>query len=129
VTIKLRVARPTNNLQTLADMYLNGIGLQVLSEFTDHDGFDGIILGHPSYPYHLEFTSERSRKAEGAPSSEHLLIFYVPNQLEWEQTCDNMLAAGFKQVSSHNPFWELQGKTFEDMDGYRVVLQHGEWSG
>jgi prolyl oligopeptidase len=39
-----------------------------------------------------------------------------------------MLAAGFKQVSSFNPYWETRGRTFEDPDGYRVVLQQAEWN-
>jgi hypothetical protein len=27
-----------------------------------------------------------------------------------------------------SPYWDLQGKTFEDIDGYRVVLQNAVWS-
>jgi hypothetical protein len=39
-----------------------------------------------------------------------------------------MLAAGLKQVSSVNPYWEVRGRTFVDLDGYPVVLQNAEWS-
>lgn len=38
-----------------------------------------------------------------------------------------MQAAGFAPVPSVNPYWDRQGATFEDPDGYRVVLQNGEW--
>jgi len=38
-----------------------------------------------------------------------------------------MLAAGFRQVASFNPYWDRCGRTFEDFDGYRVVLQNAEW--
>ena len=31
------------------------------------------------------------------------------------------LAAGFKQVSSFNPYWETRGRTYEDPDGYRAL--------
>ena len=27
-----------------------------------------------------------------------------------------------------NPYWETRGRTYEDPDGYRVVLQQAEWS-
>jgi hypothetical protein len=39
-----------------------------------------------------------------------------------------MVAAGFREVPSFNPYWDTQGRTFEDHDGYRVVLQHEHWS-
>jgi hypothetical protein len=39
-----------------------------------------------------------------------------------------MLAAGFKEVVSLNPYWEAHGHTYEDEDGYRIVLQNTEWS-
>lgn len=38
-----------------------------------------------------------------------------------------MVAAGFKQVTSFNPYWDMHGRTFEDNDGYRVVLQNAAW--
>ena len=124
----MRVARPTDNLTAIAEMYSKGLDLEKLSEFTDHDGFDGVILGHPSHPYHLEFTSQRDHTAGSAPSEDHLLVFYIPDEAEWEETCGRMLAAGFREVSPYNPFWNIDGRTFEDVDGYRVVLQKIAWT-
>ena len=124
----LRVARPTDNLPEIAEMYAKGLGLEALSQFADHDGFDGVILGHPQHPYHLEFTSQRQHRVGTASSKDHLLVFYLPDQDEWEETCARMLGAGFIEVPSYNPFWDNEGKTFEDLDGYRVVLQHAAWT-
>jgi YycE-like protein len=31
---------------------------------------------------------------------------------------------GFEPVASFNLYWDKVGKTFEDPDGYRVVLQN-----
>ena len=42
--------------------------------------------------------------------------------------CDSMLAAGFKEVAAFNPYWDARGRTYEDRDGYRIVLQQAEWS-
>jgi hypothetical protein len=39
-----------------------------------------------------------------------------------------MLTAGFRSVVSYNPYWDKDGRTFGDIDGYRVVLQHAAWS-
>jgi hypothetical protein len=38
-----------------------------------------------------------------------------------------MLDAGFAEVPSFNPYWALKGRTFEDGDGYRVVLERDDW--
>jgi hypothetical protein len=38
-----------------------------------------------------------------------------------------MLAAGFKQMPSSNPYWDVRGRTYEDADGYRTVLERAEW--
>ena len=59
----LRVARPTDHLAAIAEMYATGLDFTVLAQFEDHDGFDGIILGHPQQPYHLEFTTQRETRS------------------------------------------------------------------
>ena len=123
----LRVARPTDNLDEISKMYQFGLGLNVLGQFEDHDGFDGVILGHSKYPYHLEFTHHRGTKVGNAPTSDHLLVFYIENVTEWKNACLRMANAGFNVVPSFNPYWDNAGKTFEDIDGYRVVLQNSAW--
>jgi len=123
----LRVARPTDNLQAIADMYKKGLGLDVLSHFEDHEGFDGIMLGNPEMPYHFEFTHHRGHEAGRVPTQDNLLVFYIPDKDWWEEQCQKMTEAGFKLVKSYNPYWDRNGKTFEDLDGYRVVLQNSDW--
>jgi hypothetical protein len=36
--------------------------------------------------------------------------------------------AGFRMVPSFNPYWAMPGRTFEDANGYRVVLQNPAWA-
>jgi hypothetical protein len=120
----LRIARPTDHLTTIATMYAEGLRLMVLGQFTDHDGFDGVILGHVGGPFHIEFTTNRARVAGTAPSDEHLLVFYEPDPNEWARGCDRLIGAGFRAVPSANPYWDREGRTFEDADGYRIVLQN-----
>lgn len=123
----MRVARPTDHLATIKKMYLEGLGWSVLGEFSDHNGFDGVIIGSPNGPYHIEFTSKAEHKAGSAPGEDNLLVFYLENKAEWEHRCARMLAAGFFEVKSFNPYWDVDGETFEDVDGYRVVIQNATW--
>lgn len=124
---KLRIARATNDLNATAQMYQQGLGLSVLCSFRDHAGFDGIVLGHTSAQYHFEFTQEKGAEAPRSPSSETLVVFYLPEPGEWERTKTQMLKADFKEVPSHNPYWDQNGVTFEDHEGYRVVLCNRIW--
>ncbi len=125
----MRVARPTDNLQAIGQMYAEGLRFEILARFEGHDdGFDGIVLGHKNHPYHLEFTHQQGHSVGKAPTPDNLIVFYIPDPGEWEAACSSVQAAGFSQVSSYNPFWDVVGKTYEDLDGYRVVLQNREWS-
>lgn len=58
---------------------------------------------------------------------EDLLVLYFPAKDEWEAACGRMIAAGFVTVESFNPYWDVNGMTFKDDDGYRVVLQNRRW--
>jgi YycE-like N-terminal domain/YycE-like C-terminal domain len=123
----MRVARPTDRLEEVCKMYVEGLGLTLLAKFEDHDGFDGAILGFPESDYHIEFTSAHHQLAGGAPSSEHLIVFYLENAADWERRCASMLKAGFVEVKSANPYWTIHGRTFADVDDYRVVLCNSTW--
>jgi hypothetical protein len=109
-------------------MYCRGLGLGIIGSFQNHEGFDGVMLGLEGSSYHFEFTHCPTHPVAPAPTAEDLLVFYIPAPAEWEAACTSMLAAGFKQVSSFNPYWENRGHTYEDPDGYRVVLQQSSWS-
>jgi hypothetical protein len=124
----LRIARPVSSLSTAKALYCTGLGLSVIGSFEDHEGFDGVILGQPGSNYHFEFTSCRSHPVPPGPTQEDLAVFYIAAASEWQAACSNMLAAGFRQVTSFNPYWDLRGRTYEDHDGYRIVLENAEWS-
>ncbi|WP_062535451.1 VOC family protein [Mizugakiibacter sediminis] len=123
----LRIARPVSDLERARTMYCRGLGLRVVGSFENHAGFDGVMLGMPGGAFHLEFTRCRTHAVAPAPTVEDLLVFYVPSAAEWESRCAAMQAAGFEAVASFNPYWEADGRTFRDRDGYRVVLQRGDW--
>ena len=124
----MRVARPTDRLEEVVRFYRDGLGLSVIGSFEDHQGFDGVMLGPPGEQYHLEFTSKRGHLVGRAPTADNLLVFYLPDAAEWSAAMERMRSCGYEPVASFNPYWDVQGKTFEDADGYRVVLQNAAWS-
>lgn len=128
LTPRLRVARPSDDLDALLRFYRDGLGLELLYRFEDHDGFDGVMLGRAGSLYHFEFTRAHGHPAGRAPTQDNLLIFYLPDPAEWSAAVDRMRAAGFDPVPSFNPYWDRDGRTFEDPDGYRVVLQKAAWT-
>ncbi len=123
----LRIARPTDRLHEVADMYRAGLGLDELGAFEDHDGFDGVILGSPQHPWHLEFTAKRGHPAGRAPTEDNLLVLYLPEADAYDERLAAMDAAGFARVRSFNPYWDRDGVTFEDPDGWRVVVTRRGW--
>lgn len=123
----LRVARPTNHLAEVVHFYKDGLGFEILGGFENHDHFSGIMLGHPELGYHLEFTQKNGHDAGRAPTEDNLLIFYLPEPAVWEEAVRRMESSGYQAAPSFNPYWDVNGKTFEDPDGYRVVLQNTSW--
>ena len=66
-TPTLRIARPSDDLSELLRFYRDGLGLTVLEQFEDHDGFDGIMLGKK-----MLLTTSSSRRSEGIqPAGRH----------------------------------------------------------
>jgi hypothetical protein len=124
----LRVARPVNHFEGIIKFYVEGLGLQILGEFKDHAGFDGIMIGDSKAPYHFEFTRKKGDDVGRSPSQDHLIVFYIPDSMSYRSRIERMKSEGFFPVKSYNPYWDQNGTTFEDCDGYRVVVYNGTWA-
>ena len=72
--------------------------------------------------------SAQSATETPTPTPEDLLVFYIPAAAAWEERCSAMLEAGFSEVPAFNPYWAQRGRTFQDQDGYRIVLQQTTWA-
>jgi catechol 2,3-dioxygenase-like lactoylglutathione lyase family enzyme len=125
---KLRIARPVSNLERTRDMYCKGLGLHVVGGFQNHEGFDGIMLGYEGSDYHFEFTHFHNHPITPCSTPEDLIVLYLPEKEEWTQSCLRMMESGFQEVEAFNPYWRVSGRTFQDADGYRIVLQNAEWT-
>jgi catechol 2,3-dioxygenase-like lactoylglutathione lyase family enzyme len=102
--------------------YRDGLGLQELARFEHHDGYEGVMLGLPGATYHLEFTRRYAGSPGPAPSRDNLLVFYIPDARQLKEVSDRLVRLGHSPVEPENPYWRDKGVTFEDPDGWRVVL-------
>jgi ribosomal protein S18 acetylase RimI-like enzyme len=116
--MQLRVARHTEQLDEVVAFYRNGIGLTEIGGFRDHDGYDGVFLAVPGTGAHLELTAGGGHGVP-EPHPESLLVLYLGD----EETVQSVVARlGVEPIAPANPYWADHGLTFEDPDGFRVVL-------
>lgn len=120
----IRISRPTNQLERLLHFYCDGLGLShVLSFSEDAAGYSGVVLGLPGQPFHLELCSHRQGFANcRPPTPDNLLVLYIQTPANFERIERRMRELGYPAQPATNPHWDQDGITFEDPDGWRVVL-------
>ena len=116
--MQLRVARHTERLDEVVAFYRDGIGLAEVGGFRGHEGYDGVFLAVPGTGAHLELTAGGTHPAP-EPHPESLLVLYLGDD---EAVRDIAARLGADPVAPANPYWAEHGLTFEDPDGFRVVL-------
>ena len=122
---QVRVARPTARLKEVISFYRDGLGLKEIGSFTEHAGYSGVMLGLPGHSYHLEFTEHEEQVTPcDAPSKDNLLVFYLPDADAINRLAARLKAMGHEPVPPENPYWKEKGLTFEDPEGWRVVLMN-----
>ncbi len=122
--VQVRVARPTGRLREVVRFYRDGLGLEVIGSFEGHDGYSGVMLGLPGRDYHLEFTEHEEGSPCPAPSKDNLLVFYIPDEESVRRLVERLASMNHSPVAPENPYWAAKGVTFEDPDGWRVVLMN-----
>jgi catechol 2,3-dioxygenase-like lactoylglutathione lyase family enzyme len=120
--IQVRIARPTDRLSEVLRFYSEGLGLKEIGSFRDHDGYTGFMLGLPGQHYHLEFTTHENGSPCPGPTKDNLLVFYIPDPQAVGRLIERLNSLGYFAVAPENPYWGRGGVTFEDPDGWRVVL-------
>jgi catechol 2,3-dioxygenase-like lactoylglutathione lyase family enzyme len=121
--VQLRVARHTERLAEVVAFYRDGLGLVELGGFRDHAGYDGVFLEIPGTGAHLELTSGGGHGAP-EPHPESLLVLYLGDRAAVDAAAARL---GAEPVPPANPYWAEHGLTFEDPDGFRVVLVPETW--
>jgi hypothetical protein len=116
----VRVVRWSARCDQTVSFYRDTIGLPVLETFHDSYGLDGMILGLPSGPVHLEIV-----RLKDAPQPAHgldQLVFYLPDVAAQKRITARLAAAGVHPVGQID-YWEANGGvTYQDPDGREVVF-------
>jgi catechol 2,3-dioxygenase-like lactoylglutathione lyase family enzyme len=121
--MQVRIARHTVRLEEVVAFYRDGLGLPELGRFTGHEGYDGVFVDLPGTGAHLEFTAGGQEGAP-APHPESLLVLYLGSSKAVDAAVER---AGVAPVGAANPYWDSNGVTLEDPDGFRVVLVPAAW--
>jgi catechol 2,3-dioxygenase-like lactoylglutathione lyase family enzyme len=116
--VRLRIARDTARLDEVVAFYRDGLGLAEAGGFREHAGYDGVFLAVPGTGAELELTSGGVHPAP-EPHPETVLVLYL-GDAETLRTVAARLGTG--PVAPANPYWAEHGETYEDPDGFRVVL-------
>jgi catechol 2,3-dioxygenase-like lactoylglutathione lyase family enzyme len=119
--MKVRIARHTKDLNRIIDFYGRVLGLKVLGEFKNHDNYSGVFLGPPQGSWHLEFTVSDAIP-DHRSDEDDLLVFYAESIVEFNAIKEKFITERIKHVKPRNPYWEKNGITFEDPDGFRIVI-------
>ncbi|WP_345948297.1 VOC family protein [Mucilaginibacter sp. PAMB04274] len=119
--MKMRVARHTANLQPLIHFYHHVLGLEILGRFDGHDGYDGIFLGLANNNWHLEFTVS-DNLPQHQPDEDDLLVFYPETEQAYNELKTKFAQHNISPVRAKNSYWNSNGVTYTDPDGYRMVI-------
>jgi catechol 2,3-dioxygenase-like lactoylglutathione lyase family enzyme len=125
---QVRIARPTDNLKAVTQFYHKALGMPIIGSFNEHDGYDGVMLGIKGANIHLEFTQHANGSPCPAPSLDNLLVLYYATQTEFDAAVTLIESFGHVPVAPENDYWLDKGLTYEDPDGWRVVLFNGLYS-
>jgi catechol 2,3-dioxygenase-like lactoylglutathione lyase family enzyme len=120
--VEFRMARPTDKLDEVLAFYCDQLGLPQLYRTHGHR-YEVAMVGLPGDRYHLEFSSRVDGSPGQAPSLENLLVFYFASEEQMFEVARRLGDAGQEPVELDNPWWrQHRALTFEDPDGWRVVL-------
>lgn len=117
----LRYARHTTDLKKMEAFYTELVGLENLGGFENHDGYDGLFLGHKHASWHIEFTTS-TEKPTSKFDDEDLLVFYVNSDIELQKIKNRIEQKQLQLELSKNPYWTKNAIMVSDPDGFKVAF-------
>ena len=124
--MQVRVVRPTRDLDRACAFYRDAVALPVLSSFSDHERFSGVILGVPDAAHQLELVHHAD--VDPSPTTEDQLVLYLGSPAAVADRAASIRAAGYEPQPPSNPYWTREGAiAFVDPDGYWLILSPDSW--
>lgn len=121
--MKLRVARHTDDLEKIKTFYINVLGFELLGSFENHDNYDGIFIGKPNLDWHFEFTKS-DKKAQHFSDEDDSIVLYTETISNYNKLISNLVKYNISTIASLNPYWNKNGKTILDPDGFRIIISN-----
>lgn len=118
-----RIARHTSQIDTLTQFYCEVIGLNIIGEFKDHSGYNGVFLGKETLNWHLEFTQSET-PAEHTFDEDDLMVFYPETRTDYDSILERIKKNRSKIYKAKNPYWVQNGILIKDPDGYGIMISH-----
>jgi catechol 2,3-dioxygenase-like lactoylglutathione lyase family enzyme len=112
-----RIAVVVSDLVSARAFYGAGLGLQVVSEFHDHDGWSGVIFAFPDATHQLEITAHNDARPQPG-GDDDLLVLWLDSEAEVHRIVNALPA--HSRVRPANRWWHGRSETVRD--GHRVTL-------
>lgn len=119
--MNFRYARHTQKIESLIYFYTSVLNFEVLGEFKNHEGYDGVFLGIKGENWHLEFT-QNEEKPRSVFDDDDILVFYPTTKKSYDEIVENLKKFEVPLLAAKNPYWKDQGVCFEDCDHYKIVV-------
>lgn len=116
-----RYARHTKNIEKLTTFYTTVLDFEMIGNFQDHNGYDGVFLGKANQSWHLEFTQD-GNLPESKPDDDDLLVFYPESLSDYQKIIDNLEKYQVPILEPKNQYWKENGICFEDCDHYKIII-------
>ncbi|MEG1238451.1 MAG: VOC family protein, partial [Flavobacterium sp.] len=110
-----------DNLEIIENFYINILGFERLGDFQNHKDYDGVFIGKTGLDWHFEFTQSKV-KANHSFDEDDVIILYPKTILDYNELIDKLEHHNISTITAVNPFWNENGKMFQDPDGYRIVI-------
>ena len=117
----LRVARHTDNLEKVISFYIEIMGLEIMGDFKNHDGYDGVFIGKPNLDWHLEFTISQENPNH-IFDEDDILVFYPKTRAELDSIMNKIRENNFEIRQSKNTYWNINGILIKDFDNHNVII-------
>lgn len=119
--MQLRVARHTNKIEEITAFYTQVLKLNVLGEFKDHDGYNGVFLGLENKDWHLEFTTT-FEDVKHFPDEDDCLVLYPESRTAYSEIVQEISSKNIKLLEPKNPYWKENGILIKDPDGFYIII-------
>lgn len=113
--MKLRIARHTNTLERIKSFYIDILGFELLVNFENHSNYNGIFIGKPNLDWHFEFT-QSTDKANHHFDDSDIVVLYPETAPEYDTLVAKLSKNDIIFISAKNPYWNTNGKMFQDPD-------------